>query len=255
MENTFMKKPTLTSACILSFALSLSLGALGQNSGSAGNQAGSQQPGQPGTPPSSKSTDSPSGKSADKMGSRNRLGEASGSMVGAVDQKFMMDAAKGGMMEVQLGQTAQQKASSDGVKDFGKKMEQDHGQANKELAELAKAKNVSLPADPGEEKKTIDKLSGLSGEAFDKAYIKTMVRDHKKDVKEFERESTNGMDSDVKAWAAKTLPTLREHLRMAEDLEKTVSGKGKGSSTSSSSPSGKTDSSTTPKEGTTPPKQ
>jgi putative membrane protein len=180
-------------------------------------------------------------------GTRNRVGDSSGAaMVGAADLKFINDAAQGGMMEVQLGQTAQQKASSDAVKEFGKKMEQDHSQANKELTDLAKMKNVSLPSDMGNHKSMVDKLSALSGAAFDKAYMKAMVRDHRKDVKEFERESANGMDSDVKAFAAKTLPTLKEHLRMAEDLEKNASGKsssGKSSGDSSSS-------STTP---TTPP--
>lgn len=188
-----MEKPIRTSAYILSFALCLSLGTLvGQGPAAT----------------------------SDKTNTRNRVGEASGSMVHFTDEKFMVDAARGGMMEVQLGQTAQQKASSAAVKEFGKKMEQDHTQAGNELAALAKAKNVSLPADVGGEKAMIDKLSNLSGAAFDKAYIKAMVRDHKKDVKEFERESANGMDSGVKAFAAKTIPTLREHLRMAENLEK-----------------------------------
>ena len=123
-------------------------------------------------------------------------------------------------MEVQLGQTAQQKASSAAVKELGKKIEQDHTQAGTELAALAKAKNVPLPADAGGEKAMMDKMSSLSGTAFDKAYTKAMVRDHKKDVKEFEREAANGIDSDVKAFAAKMLPILREHLRMAEGLEK-----------------------------------
>ena len=66
----------------------------------------------------------------------------------------------------------------------------------------------------------MDRMSNLSGTAFDKAYTKAMVRDHKKDGKEFEREAANGIDSDVKAFAAKMLPILREHLRMADGLEK-----------------------------------
>lgn len=195
-----MKKPILTSVCILSFALCLSLGVLADQGPPASNDKATT--------------------SSDKTNTRNRVGEASGSMVHPTDEKFMMDAARGGMMEVQLGQTAQQKASSAAVKEFGKKMEQDHTAAGTGLAALAKTRNVSLPADVGGEKAMMDKMSNLSGTAFDKAYIKAMVRDHKKDVKEFEREVANGMDSDVKAFAAKTLPTLKEHLRMAEGLEK-----------------------------------
>ena len=188
-----MKTPSYTSAIILTFAIGLSLGALAGQGPTA---------------------------SAGKTETRNRVVEPTGVMVHATDQKFMLDAAKGGMMEVQLGQTAQQKASSAAVKELGKKIEQDHTKAGTELAALAKSKNVSLPADPGSEKAMIDKLSSLSGAAFDKAYVKAMIRDHKKDVKEFEHESVNGMDTDVKAFAAKTLPTLQEHLRMAEDLQK-----------------------------------
>lgn len=189
-----MKRPICTSVFILCFALCLSLGAFAGEGPAALNN---------------------------KTNTRNRVGEASGSMVHSTDQKFMMDAARSGMMEVQLGQTAQQKASSAAVKELGKKIEQDHTQAGTELSALAKAKNVPLPADAGGEKAMMDKMSSLSGTAFDKAYTKARVRDHKKDVKEFEREATNGIDSDVKAFAAKMLPILREHLRMAEGLEKT----------------------------------
>jgi putative membrane protein len=216
-----MSKPSRTSVYIFSFAISLAAGVF------AGQQ------------PDSPKTDSTTPKtkmSSKDTGTRNRVNDTA-SLVGDTDQKFMMDAAKGGMMEVQLGQTAQQKASSDGVKDFGKKMEQDHGAAGKELADLAKAKNVSLPADMGTEKNSVDKLSNLSGAAFDKAYMKAMVRDHKKDVKEFEKISSIGIDSDVKAFAAKTLPTLKEHLRMAEELQRSSSGKPAKASADSTAPS------------------
>ncbi len=189
-----MKNSIYISAVILTFAAGLSLGVL------AGQ--------------------APVSSADSKTSTRNRVVEPSGAMVHPADQKFMMDAAQGGMMEVQLGQAAQQKASSAAVKELGKKIEQDHTQAGNELESLAKSKNVSLPADAGAEKAMIDKMSTLSGAAFDKAYIKSMVRDHKKDVKEFEREAANGMDSDVKAFAAKTVPALREHLRMAEELQK-----------------------------------
>jgi putative membrane protein len=211
MENT-MERPNFTTLCILAFAASVSLGAV----------AGQDTPAQDNKPASKasdkKATDS---KTADdKTSTRNRIGDSSGAMVHASDQKFMTDAARGGMMEVQLGQAAQQKASSDAVKELGKKIAQDHTQINQELADLAKMKSVSLPSDLGNHQAAMDKISNQSGAAFDKAYTKAMVRDHKKDVKEFERISSNAMDSDVKAFAAKTLPTLKEHLRMAEELDK-----------------------------------
>ena len=199
-----MKNPISTSGCILSFALCLSLGALaGQEPPASGEKAASK-----------------AAASSDKANTRNRVVEPTAAMVHPTDEKFMSDYARSGMMQIQLGQAAQQKASSAAVKEFGKKSEQDHTQAGTELAALAKAKNVTLPADVGGEKAMIDKLSNQSGTAFDKAYAKAMVRDHKKYVKEFEHESAGGIDSDVKAFAAKTLPALKEHLRMAEELEK-----------------------------------
>jgi putative membrane protein len=229
-----MRKPSNASVYIFSFALTVSAGVFAGQQGSTPNPAGQAPSSQPGSTPAHPDSSADSPKKG--TSSRNRTGDVAGSsgmMVHAADQKFMTDAAKGGMMEVQLGQTAQQKASSDQVKELGKKIEQDHTQANKELADLAKSKNVSLPTDMGTEKSSSDKISAMSGAAFDKAYVKAMIRDHKKDIKEFERESTSGMDSDVKAFAAKTLPALREHLRMAEEADK---GMGKGSSSSSSSP-------------------
>ena len=135
----------------------------------------------------------------------------------APDHKFVMDAAKGGMAEVELGKLAQDMASNDQVKNFGKRMVDDHSKANDELQTLAKNKNITLPTDLDPKDKALkDRLSKLSGPAFDRAYMDAMVRDHRKDVNEFRMESTRGQDPDIKAFASKTLPTLREHLQLAE---------------------------------------
>jgi putative membrane protein len=136
------------------------------------------------------------------------------------DQEFMNKAAQGGMAEVMLGQTASSKGTSPDVKNFGNRMVSDHGKANDELKQLAQTKGVTLPADVDDEsKKMADKLSKLSGKDFDKAYIDGMVEDHEKDVKEFEKASKNAKDPDLKAWAAKTLPTLQDHLKMAKETK------------------------------------
>jgi putative membrane protein len=145
----------------------------------------------------------------------------------ASDQKFVMDAAKGGMAEVELGKLAQDKASNEQVKDFGKRMVDDHSKANDELKTLAKNKNITLPSDLDPKDKALkDRLSKLSGPAFDHAYMSAMLHDHKKDVSEFKKESTSGHDADVKAFASKTLPTLEEHLKLAQDAEKAVGTSG-----------------------------
>jgi putative membrane protein len=136
------------------------------------------------------------------------------------DQEFMNKAAQGGMAEVMLGQTASSKGTSPDVKNFGNRMVSDHGKAGDELKQLAQTKGVTLPSDVDDEsKKMADKLSTLSGKDFDKAYINGMVDDHEKDVKEFEKASKDAKDPDLKAWATKTLPTLRDHLKMAKEAK------------------------------------
>lgn len=139
------------------------------------------------------------------------------------DQEFVTKAAEGGMAEVSLGNLAASKGVSADVKAFGNRMATDHGKANDELKTLASGKGVVLPVEMDKEsKETSDKLSGKSGKDFDKEYMEAMVKDHEKDVKEFEKASKDAKDPDVKAWAAKTLPTLQDHLKMAKETEKKV---------------------------------
>jgi putative membrane protein len=132
---------------------------------------------------------------------------------------FMTKAALGGMAEVKLGEMASTKAQNADVKTFGKKMVEDHSKANTELTELAKKKGVTLPTETdAAHKATMDKLSKLSGAEFDKEYVSEMVKDHEKDVAEFEEQSKNATDADIKAFATKTLPTLKMHLQMIKDI-------------------------------------
>jgi putative membrane protein len=138
--------------------------------------------------------------------------------VAPADKKFMMEAAQGGMAEVKLGQLALKNASHADVKAFGGRMVTDHGKANAELKQLAAQKGVKLPKSVGPKHQPhIMHLSKLQGAAFDKAYMSHMVKDHEMDVKAFQKASTSAHDSDLKAWAGKTLPTLQEHLRMAKE--------------------------------------
>jgi putative membrane protein len=131
----------------------------------------------------------------------------------------MKEAAQGGMAEVKLGTLAQNKASSEDVKSFGKRMVDDHGKANDELKSLASQKDVTLPADLGSKHKaTYDRLSKLSGKEFDRAYMNEMLKDHREDVAEFEKASKSATDPDVKGFASRTLPTLQEHLSEAERI-------------------------------------
>ena len=150
------------------------------------------------------------------------------------DRKFVTKAAEGGIAEVQLGKLAQQKASNDQVKQFGQRMVSDHGSANEKLKAVAGNKGISLPVQmDSSAKKEYDKLSKLSGAQFDRAYIGAMVSDHKKDASEFRSESRSGSDKDIKSFAASTLPTIEQHLQMAQSAQQTVKRSATGNKSSS----------------------
>lgn len=134
-------------------------------------------------------------------------------------EDFLADAAQGGMAEVELGKLAAQKAGNPEVKKFGQMMVTDHSKANAEVKALAGKKNISLPTDLGSHKSDIDKMSKLSGADFDRQYVDDMVADHETDVAEFEKQAMSAKDPDVKAFAAKTLPTLKRHLETIKAIQ------------------------------------
>jgi len=138
---------------------------------------------------------------------------AGNQMVDQSTKDFVADAATGGMMEVELGNLAQQKASSQQVKDFGKMMVDDHTAANNNLKTIAGKKNIDVPAAVTDnQRKDIDDLSKKSGADFDKAYVDMMVEDHKKDIDAFKKASGSVGDNDIRNFATTTLPTLQKHL-------------------------------------------
>lgn len=147
--------------------------------------------------------------------------------VDRADLAFMKKAAEGGMAEVELGKLAQQNAQDAQVKQFGERMEQDHSNANQQLEAIAGQKGVQLPKqlDPKDQKE-LDRMSGLKGPAFDRAYIRMMVQDHDKDVKEFQREAQAARDPDVKNFAQQTLSVIQQHDQMAHDISRTLTATG-----------------------------
>jgi putative membrane protein len=149
---------------------------------------------------------------------------ASGQLASA-DQAFVKEAATGGLMEVELGRLAAEKASNAEVKQFAQRMVDDHGKANQQLSTIAQQKNVQVPTElTGKAKADHDRLSKLSGEQFDRAYMQLMVQDHRKDVGEFRKQSTKAKDADVKSFASQTLPTLEDHLKMAQQTQSALNG-------------------------------
>lgn len=133
----------------------------------------------------------------------------------------MAAAADAGMTEVKASQAAQQQASGDRVKQFAAMMITDHTQAGDKLKTIAQAKNVALPPDVSDaHQKAIDELKQKSGTAFDKAYMKMMVKDHEGAVHDFEQAASQVQDSSLKQFVINTLPTLKMHLDSAKAVEK-----------------------------------
>jgi putative membrane protein len=167
-----------------------------------GNTSGTQKPAD------TTSTSIDTAKSMDSL--KNNAGTT------MIDQKatdFINAAATGGMMEVELGNMANQKASSQRVKDFGKMMVDDHTKVDDNLKNIASQKNIDLPASiTPDQRKDIDKLSKKSGAAFDKEYVNMMVDDHKKDIDAFKKAEMDVNDNDIKTFITNTLPTLQKHL-------------------------------------------
>ena len=119
----------------------------------------------------------------------------------------MHKAAKGGMMEVAMGRQAEQNGKSDDVKSFGKRMVTDHSKANDELKLIAEKKGVKLPSKEPNEKWSSDK-----------AYMDMMVKDHEKDLAEFQDEAKNGSDPDVKKFAEDKIKVIEDHFENAKQI-------------------------------------
>jgi putative membrane protein len=145
--------------------------------------------------------------------------------VSAADKTFATNVAMDGMAEVEIGKLAAEKAASDQVKQFAQRMVTDHQKAGDELKSMAQTKNITLPTELGPKHKALRaRLEKLSGEAFDRAYMNEMVAGHRKAVTAFRTESNSGKDAELKQWAAKTLPTIEEHLKQAQDANRAVVG-------------------------------
>jgi putative membrane protein len=136
------------------------------------------------------------------------------------DKSFLKNAYEDGLAEVKAGEMAVSKSANEDVKAFGKHMVDDHAKANAELKTLADSKKVEVPTEPSTVAKGKAKLlEAKSGADFDKAFAKAMVSDHEKAVEAFAKAANKAEDADVKAFAAKTLPTLQGHLKMAQELQ------------------------------------
>lgn len=165
---------------------------------------------QPGNPPSAQ----PGTASPDIRGVEQIADPVAG------DKQFLKDAVEQCVTQVELGKLAQQKASSDAVKEFAARTVNDHEQVNQQLQQVASEANVPVSTDlPRKTKKSQEKLSKLSSAEFDREYTKLMAKEYKNTVKSFDRQAKDGRIPEVKEFATKNLPALKEHQQIAEQLE------------------------------------
>lgn len=138
------------------------------------------------------------------------------------DATFYKKAAEGGLFEVDTGNQAAKSSNNQRIKDFGSTLATDHTAANDKLKALAASKNITLPTSASmAEMAEKAKLDVLTGDTYDKSFIKTQIKAHRQTIALFKKEIATGQDADAKAFASATLPTLRKHLKQAEAIAAT----------------------------------
>jgi len=191
-------------------------------------------PGTPGTPSNNQGTQTNPGTMPNPAGTMpgrsttmpdnsNMSGMGNTSME---DKHFMKSAMEGDMAEIQLSELALQKSSNDQVKQFAQRMIDDHTKLDAQIKPMATQAGVEAPAElSAKHKAAVAKLQTLSGEQFDREYIKDMVNDHREVDQAFQSEGTAAKSPDLKSAVTQAEPIIAEHLRMAQDLEKSMKGK------------------------------
>lgn len=164
--------------------------------GAAGPPSMQQQPYESDNPFFRKTSPSPAASAAAAAGAKT---------LSAKDKNFLGNATSSGAWEVETGKLAEKRAKSDATKQIAARMIADHSRANKELFDLAKKKGLAISTEN-------IKAQQIGEENFDQRYLNLLQQDHQEQVKLFEKEAKSGDDADIKNWAAKTLPTIRQHL-------------------------------------------
>ena len=176
-------------------------------------QAGQQPSGAAGQTPGQ---NSPAMDTQQQMNSINAASQNN-----TLDKMFVRKALQGGMAEVQLGQLTLQKSNNDQVKQFAQHMIDDHTKLGDQMKPVAQQLGVSYPNGISKkDKATLAKLQGLSGQAYDEAYIRDMVKDHKQDLSDFQTEASSGQDQTVKDAANQGSKVIAQHLQMIQQIAK-----------------------------------
>jgi putative membrane protein len=143
---------------------------------------------------------------------------AQGPQLRDADRAFTKMAASSGQAEIQLGKLAAERADRSEVRDFAKRLEKDHTEANLQLLKILDAQRIDVSRDMTPYQETADRLSKLRGAEFDRAFLQQMAKDHEEAVAQFAAEAKEGHNPELKAYAAQQLPTLQDHLQLARDL-------------------------------------
>jgi len=204
-------------------------------SGAGGQSSRSQSPStqSPGTLPSGRESSSSQSSSSQSSGAQSAEGS-----------KFLQEAIRGNMAEVQMGQLAKERAQSKDVRDYGQMLVDDHSKANDKAKAVAQKMGVTAPTEPtAKQKQEHDSLAKLSGSQFDSMFMSHMAQDHQEDIGKYTAQAQSGDSSKATDYAKDTLPTLRSHLSKAQSIESKLSSgdssSGRTSSSSSSSSSGR----------------
>jgi putative membrane protein len=184
----------------------------------------------------SKTPSSSTGGATGTYGTRDTTASTTGTMstsakLGFMDKRFVTKAADGGQAEVQIAQLAADRASNPEVKSFAQKLVNDHTAVNQELTTLASNKGVTLDTDDNKDR-VYNRLAKKSGTEFDREFVEHMIDDHEKDVKMFEKASTDAKDADIRSFALKHVNHLKDHLAQAQSLRQSTMPTGRDDATS-----------------------
>jgi putative membrane protein len=250
---TYAKEPDMFHPSSRRSAVAAALISLGLAVGVSAQTPSQSQGGVPSAPPAAGSTGMDKGagtasrSTATTAPSSTAAAKAGATALSGGERRFLEDAARGDMAEIEMSKLAQQNAQSSQVKDYAKRIIDDHTKSSMELKKVASSKNVSLPAEmDGSHKRKMDRLAKKKGTDFDKAYMDQMVDDHQKEVREFRGMAKNAKDGEVKAFAAKTLPVLEQHLQMAKAAEDALRQAGRKGPTQAGTDGGTARSTATP---------
>lgn len=137
------------------------------------------------------------------------------------DAKFLLDALRSSKAEVQMGELAQQRSHNGAVQQFGEKLQADHAKAADEIETLLEPLNMNVPTEPSAEQQNHHAaLAKLSGEEFDRAFVRLMVASHREAIAKYEAQTHANPNKQLAELATKQLPALRQHLATAESLNK-----------------------------------